>query len=76
MMNDIHAREHVTESPIRPPVSGVYRKLPALTWTTQPNLSQAGREGRCARRTGHTLVVLGDCIKCRSCDAKWVDFGC
>jgi hypothetical protein len=58
-----------------PRVSGTYRKLPALTWTTQPNLSQAGKEGRCARVTGHTLVVLGDVIKCQSCGSVWRDQG-
>jgi len=52
-----------------------YRKLPALTWTTQRNLSQASKEGRCARLTGHTLIVKGDRIECQACGAAWKNEG-
>jgi len=58
-----------------PSLSGRYRKLPSLTWDRgrTADLSQAGKEGRCSRLTGHVLVVKGDRIECQSCGATWRD---
>jgi hypothetical protein len=62
------------------PRSGRYRKMPALSGGGLGSCMRkddypAGREGRCARRTGHTLVVEDGRILCNDCGAEWQDFG-
>jgi hypothetical protein len=51
-----------------------YRKLPALDGSYSVE-GDKQKQGRCARLTGHTLIVKGDRIECQSCGAAWKDFG-
>lgn len=52
-----------------------FRKLPALSQTFRSDEAPAGKEGRCARLTGHVLVVKGDRVECERCGATWKDEG-
>lgn len=58
-------------------VSGKYRKLPALGAKppAEVEIYPAAKEGKCARLTGHTLVMRDGKIQCQDCGATWVDEG-
>jgi hypothetical protein len=60
------------------PAVVVYRKLPALSGGDSHKtreLYPAAKEGRCARLTGHSLIIKGDEIVCIDCGATWRDEG-
>jgi len=40
-----------------------------------PSDGQAAREKRCARTTGHVLIIVPKGIECSECGAEWHDYG-
>ncbi len=50
------------------------RRVPVPFHQPGTSLGEGEKQKRCERRTGHVLVQTDRGIKCKECDAEWIDY--